>query len=232
MRGRALVPGEARGLAWLWCVAARWWLSRPVVLPLCAFGLWPVVGVELACAVRGFQGWCRWGGGGVRSRRGAASFLCWWAVVSHVPGWGRGARCGMVVLGCVVAFLVGGGGRGACVQVWWGGWSLVAGPLAVCASPVRSLGRPSGVFQYVGCAGSLWRGAWGSLGRGVWSWSVATGGVWSRGAWGCRSLLSGPSGAGSAVYGPRAGYCVCGVRGSVGRGIWGVLWPRCGAREW
>ena len=44
--------------------------------------------------------------------------------------------------------------------------------------------------------------------------------------------LSGPSGAGSAVYGPRAGYCVCGVRGSVGRGILGVLWPRCGARGW
>ena len=31
--------------------------------------------------------------------------------------------------------------------------------------------------------------------------------------------LSGPSGAGSAVYGARPGYCVCGVRGSVGRGI-------------
>ena len=44
--------------------------------------------------------------------------------------------------------------------------------------------------------------------------------------------LSGPSGAGSAVYGPRAGYCVCGVRGSVGRGIFSVLWPRCGARGW
>ena len=27
---------EARRLAWLWCVAARWWLSWPVVLPLCA----------------------------------------------------------------------------------------------------------------------------------------------------------------------------------------------------
>ena len=45
----------------------------------------------------------------MRSRRGAASFLCWWAVVSHVPGWGRGVRCGMVVLCCVVAFPVGGG---------------------------------------------------------------------------------------------------------------------------
>ena len=46
----------------------------------------------------------------MRSRRGAASFLCWWAVVSRAPGWGRGVRCGMVVLCCVVAFPFGGGG--------------------------------------------------------------------------------------------------------------------------
>ena len=72
------------------------------------FGLWPVVGVELARGVRGFQGWCWWGG--VRSRRGAASFLYWWAVVSRAPVWGRGVRCGMVVLCCVVAFPLGGGG--------------------------------------------------------------------------------------------------------------------------
>ena len=38
-----------------------------------------------------------------------ASFLCWWAVVSRAPGWGRGVRCGMVVLCCVVAFPSGGG---------------------------------------------------------------------------------------------------------------------------
>ena len=48
------------------------------------------------------------GGAGVQSRRGVASFLCCWAVVFHVPGWRRGVRCGMVVLGCVVAFPVGG----------------------------------------------------------------------------------------------------------------------------
>ena len=35
--------------------------------------------------------------------------------------------------------------------------------------------------------------------------------------------LSGPSG---------AGCCVRGVRGSVGRGFLGVLWPRCGACGW
>ena len=46
----------------------------------------------------------------MRSQRGAASFLCWWAVVSHVPGRERGVRCGMVVLGSVVAFPLGGGG--------------------------------------------------------------------------------------------------------------------------
>ena len=123
----------------------------------------------------------------MRSRRGAALFLCWWAVVSHVPGWGRGMQCGMVVSCCVVAFLVGGGGHG--VQVWWGGLLPVAGPLAVWSSPARSLGRPPGVFQYVGRAGSVWRGAWGPLGRGVWDWSFATRGVWSSGAWGCRPTV-------------------------------------------
>ena len=76
--------------------------------PWARFGLWLVVGVELVCGVRGFQGWCQWGGG-VRSRPGVASFLCLWALVSHVPGWGRGVRFGMVVLGCVVAFPMGGG---------------------------------------------------------------------------------------------------------------------------
>ena len=111
----------------------------------------------------------------MRSRRGAASFLCWWAVVSHVLGWGRGVRCGIVVLGGVVAFP---GGRGHRVQVSWGGWPLVAGPLPVWGSPVRSLGRLPGVFQYVGRVGSLWCGAWGPQGRGVWDWSVATRGVW------------------------------------------------------
>ena len=82
------------------------------VAPCVRLGLWPVVGVELARGVRGFQGWCPWGG--VRSRRGAASFLCWWAVVSRAPGWGRGLRCGMVVLCCVVAFPFGGGGGAPC----------------------------------------------------------------------------------------------------------------------
>ena len=59
-------------------------------------------------------------------------------------------------------------------------------PLAVWGSPARSLDRPPGVFQYVGRAGSVWRGAWGPLGRGVRDWSVATRGMWSCGARGCR----------------------------------------------
>ena len=82
-----------------------------------------------------------------------------------------------------------GGVGGHRVQVWWGGLSPVAGPLAVWGSPAPSLGRPPGVFQYVGRAGSVWRGAWGPLGRGVWDWSVATRGVWSCGAWGCRPTV-------------------------------------------
>ena len=31
VRGCAPLPGKAPGLTWLWCVAACWWLSRPVV---------------------------------------------------------------------------------------------------------------------------------------------------------------------------------------------------------
>ena len=104
-----------------------------------------------------------------------ASFLCWWAVVSRAPGWGRGVRCGMVVLCCVVAFPL--GGEGHHVQVWWGGLSPVVCPLAVWGSPAWSLDRSPGVFQYVACAGSVWRRAWGPLGRGVRPWSVATRGV-------------------------------------------------------
>ena len=52
------------------------------------------------------------------------------------------------------------------------------------AAPRGSNARPPGVFQYVGHAGSVWRGAWGPLGRGVWDWSVATRGVLSCCAWG------------------------------------------------
>ena len=93
----------------------------------------------------------------------------------------------MVVLGCVVTFLVGGGGQR--VQVWWGGWSLVAGTRGVWGSPVRSLSCLSGVFQYVGRAGLLWRRACGPLGRAVWDLSAANRGIWSCGAWGCQPTV-------------------------------------------
>ena len=93
----------------------------------------------------------------------------------------------MVVLCCVVAFPLGGGGHR--VQVWWGGLSPVVCPLAVWGSPAWSLDRPPGVFQYVGRAGLVLPGAWGPLGRGVRDWSVATRGVWSCGAWGCRPTI-------------------------------------------
>ena len=202
--GRCGVVRRGRRAVWRGCgvwlhaggCPGRW------CCPCVRFGLWPVVGVELARGVRGFQGWCRWGG--VRSRRGVASFLCWWAVVSRAPGWGRGVRCGMVVLCCVVASLLGGGGHR--VQVWWGGLSPVVCPLAVWGSPAWSLDRSPGVFQYVACAGSVWHRAWGSLGRGVRDWSVATRGVWSCGAWGCRPAVGWARWCGALrLRGPRAG---------------------------
>ena len=86
----------------------RWWASS-----------WRVV-----CGVS--RGGAGGGGGGVRSRSGVALFLCWWAVMFHALGWRRGVRCGMVVLGCMVAFPVGGGGAPCPGLVGWvvaPGWS-------------------------------------------------------------------------------------------------------------
>ena len=103
-------------------------------------GFWPVVGVELARGVWGFQGWCWWGGDGMRSRRGVALFLCCFAVVFHVLGWGRGVRCGMVVLGCVAAFAPGGGAPCPGLVGWLvaRGWSS-GGVGQPCASSWSSL---------------------------------------------------------------------------------------------
>ena len=182
VRGCSLVAVPARGVApGRGSGCGRWWALSPRV----------VCGVS-----RGGAG----GGGGVQSRRGAASFLCWWAVVSHVPGRGRGVRCGMVVLGNVVAFPVGGGGT-VSRSVGAGGRSwLVLGRWG--APPVRSLGCPSGVIQYVGRAGSLWCGAWGPLGRRVCGIGVSEpGGCGCVVLWGVRPPLSGPSGVGCALYG-------------------------------
>ena len=196
------------------------------VAPVCGLGC----GRWLALSWREVCGVSRGGASGVGSRRGAASFLCFWAVVSHVPGWGREVRCGMVVLCCVVAFPVGGGGtvsrsgRVGC-RPWLVLWRCGAAPrgllvvLLACVSTWAVRGR-CGVGPEV---------PWGGMcGTGV-SQPGGCGRVMLRGV---GPPLSGPSGAGSVVYEPRAGYCVCGVRGSVGRGILGVLWPRCGARGW
>ena len=153
--GRCGVVRQCSGRHAVWSGCGVWPLAGSRIgwwfFPPARFGLWPLVGIELAHGVWGFQGCCR--GVGVRSRRGAVSFPCWWAAVSHVPGWGRGVRCRMVALGCVLAFPLGGGGHR--VQVWSGEWLLAAGPQAVRGSPARSPGRPSGVFQSVGDVESL-----------------------------------------------------------------------------
>ena len=142
------------------------------------------------------------GGVGLRSRLGVASFVCWWPVVSHVPGWGRGLQSGMVVLGCVVAFPVGGGGTvsrsggvGGCLWMVLGRCGaapcgLLVVPL-VCFSTWAVRGR-CGVGPGVPWGGVCGIGVSqpGGCGR------VVLGGVGQP--------LSGPSGAGSAVYGPRA----------------------------
>ena len=112
--GRCGVVRRCSGKRAVWRGCGVWLIAGDCpgrwCCPCVRFGLWLVVGVELGCGVRGFQGWCRWGRGGVRCRLGAAPFLCWWAVVSHAPGRGRGVPCGMVVLGCLLAFPLGGGG--------------------------------------------------------------------------------------------------------------------------
>ena len=164
----------------------------------------------------------------MRSRRGAASFLYWRAVVPHVPGCGRGVRCGMVVLGCVVAFLVGGGGRTVSRSGWVGGRSwLVLGRCG--AAPCGLSVVPVCKWVVQGHCGVGPGVPWGGVcGIGV-SQPAPCGRVVLEGV---GPPVSGPSGAGSAVYGPRAGCHICGVHGSVGCGILRVLWPRSGVCWW
>ena len=125
------------------------------------------------------------GWGAESAGRGFVPVLVGCGVPCPRVGEGGAVRYGGVVL-CGGLPVWGGGHR---VQVWWGGLSPVVCPLAVWGSPAWSLDRPPGVFQYVGRAGSVWRGARGPLGRGVRDWSVATRGVWSCGAWGCRPTV-------------------------------------------
>ena len=178
----------------------------------------------------GFPGVVPSGGGGVWSRRGAASFLCCWAVVWYVPWGGRGLRCGMVVLGCVVAFPVGGGGTASRSGGLGGRSLLVLWPCGAvsCGLSVVLLACFSTWAVRERCdvgPGVPWGGV---CGTGV----SQPGGCGRVVLGGVGPPFSGPGGAGSAVYEPRAGYCVCGVRGPVSCGILGVLWPRCGARGW
>ena len=159
-----------------------------------------------------------------------ASFLCCWAVVFHVLGWGRGVRCGMVVLGCVVAFLPGGGGTvsrfgGVAGRSW-----LVLGRcgVALCGLMVVPLLCFSTWAVRVRCGVGLGVPWGGVCGIGV----LQPAGFGRVVLEGVGPPVSGPSGAGSAVYGPRAGCHVCGVCGSVGCGVLGVLRPRCGVPGW
>ena len=124
-----------------------------------------VAGVERRAGVRcaGFPGVVPVGWGAESAWRGFVPVLVGFGV--PCPRVGEGAAVWYTGAG-----LCGGlpGGRGGHrVQVWWGGLSPVAGPLAVWGSPPRSLCRPPGVFQYVDRAGLVWRGAWGPPGRAV-----------------------------------------------------------------
>ena len=145
---------DARGSAWFGVAVVRGcsldgclgWLYHPRA----RFWLWSVVGVELARCVWGFQGWCRRGGWGAEPAwcgnvpvSVSCGVSCPW-VGEGSAVWSGGAR--------LRGGLPAGGGGGHCAQVWSGWWLLVAGHRAVWGSPARSLGRPSGVFQYVGRA--------------------------------------------------------------------------------
>ena len=155
------------------------------VAPVCGSGCgrWWVLSWREVCGVsRGGAGGVGCGVGGARLRSCVGGLWC------PVPP-GGGGGCGAVWWCCAVWWPSRWGGGGHRVQVWWGGLSPVVSPLALWGSPAWSLDRPPGVFQYVACVGSVWRGAWGPLGRGVRDWSVATRGVWSCGAWGCRPAV-------------------------------------------
>ena len=150
------------------------------VAPVCGSGCgrrWVLSWREVCGVSRDGAGGVGCGVGGARLRSCVGGLWC------PVPPGGGGGR-GAVWWCCAVWWPSRWGGGGHRVQVWWGGLSPVVCPLAVW-----SLDRPPGVFQYVACAGSVWRGAWGPLGRGVRDWSVATRGVWSCGAWGCRPAV-------------------------------------------
>ena len=123
-------------------------------------GRWWALSWREVCGVsRGGAGGVRCGVGVARLRSCVGGL---WCRVS--PGGGGG--CGVVWWRCVVWWPSRWGGGGHRIRVWFGGLSPVVCPLAVWGSPARSLDRHPGVFQYVGRAGSVWRGALGPLGAG------------------------------------------------------------------
>ena len=218
----------------VWRGCGVWLLAGDCPGPWCCpcvrFGLWLVVGVELACGVQGFQGWCLFGGVGcgvgvARLRSFVGGLWC-----RKFPDGGRG--CG-VVWWCWVAWWPSRGGGGGNVsrsrrvggRSWLVLWRCRAAPCGVsvvllaCFSTWAKRGR-CGLGPGVPSGGVCGTGVSQPVGCG----RVVLGGVGLP--------LSGTSCAGSAVYGPRAGYRASEVRGSVSRGILGVLWPRCGAPGW
>ena len=216
------------------------------------FGLVVVCGCSLVTVLAG----------GVALVRGSGCGRWWalsWREVCGVSrGGAGGVGCGVTL--ARLRSCVGGlwcpmspGGGGGCSVVWWccvvwwlsrcGGGGTVSRTGGVGCHPWLVLCRcgaaPRGLLVVLlACFSTLAvRGRCG-VGPGVPWGGVCGTGVSQPGGCGVVVLggvgppLSGPSGAGSAVYGPRAGHCVFGVRGSVGRGILGVLWPRCGTRGW
>ena len=175
--------------------------------------------------------------------------LSWREVCGDSRGGAGGVGCG--VGGARLRSCVGGlwcpvppGGGGGCGAVWWccavwwpslwGGGGTVSRSGGVGVRPWFVLWRcgaaPRGLLIVLLACFSTWavRGRCG-VGPGVpWGGVCGTGVSQPEG---CGRVVLG--GVGPPLSGPSgAGYCVRGVRGSVGRGFLCVLWPRCGARWW
>ena len=147
----------------------------------------------------GFPGMLPAGGrGDVQSRCGVVSFLCCWAAVSHVPGWGRGVRCGMVALGCVVDFPLGGGA--SCPGLV--GWVVALGASSGGAGQSRAVSRSS-IWRFpvlgrcgivavrglgspgIGCVGLECRNQGGVV---AWCFGVSAHRLVGSGVWGAPSM--------------------------------------------
>ena len=189
------------------------------VAPVCGSGCgrWWVLSWREVCGdSRGGAGGVGCGVGGARLRSCVGGLWC------PCPRVGEGGevRYGGVVL-CGGLPVGGGGGTvsrsgGVGCRPWFVLWRCGA--------------APRGLLIVLLACFSTWavRGLCG-VGPGVPWGGVCGTGVSQPG--GCGHVVLG--GVGPPLSGPSgAGYCVRGVRGSVGRGFLGVLWPRCGARGW